>query len=143
MIKIYTDGACSGNPGPGGWAFFVVGIGCWSYGSKHTTNNEMELTAIVKAIEWCVAERFDSVEILSDSAYCINGATQWLNNWVHNHWRTSSGSRIKNCELWQQYHRLVYKNNINVTFTKVKGHSGDVGNDYVDKKAKEAMEKVL
>tara|TARA_Y100001963_G_C6554198_1_gene341222 strand:+ start:25 stop:450 length:426 start_codon:yes stop_codon:yes gene_type:complete len=139
MRKIYTDGSCLSNPGPGGWAFAVEGHGCYSHGKANTTNNEMELTAIVKALKWCSDNNVTDVEILSDSNYCIQGATKWVDNWVKRHWRTSSNGKVKNEVLWKEL--LKYGWNLNVKYTKVLAHSGIPGNEFVDKKAREQAEK--
>lgn len=137
---IYTDGSCSGNPGVGGWAFFVASRGCWSSGKADTTNNEMELKAIYEAMNYCVRNGVKEATIHSDSAYCINGYNNWMHNWRNNFWRTSSNKRIKNKDLWVDVYLLSKE--VNINFVKVKGHSGNPGNDFVDRKAVEAMNKV-
>lgn len=99
----------------------------------------MELTAIVKAVCWCRENEVTNVTIYTDSAYCMNGATQWLDNWIRNGWKSSTGSKVKNLELWKEYVKQSYY--VKVKFVKVKAHSGDVGNEFVDKKSREAAEK--
>lgn len=136
---IYTDGSCLSNPGPGGWAFAVAGHGCYSSGTQRSTNNEMELKAIVEAVSWATDNKYEKVVIHTDSNYCLQGATQWLTNWVNNHWKTAGGSRVKNEKLWKQYLKDSW--NLKVEFVKVKAHSGDVANEYVDRKAREQAEK--
>ncbi len=149
MIKVYTDGACSGNPGPGGWAYIV----CQDEEIKHrsgggnerTTNNRMELTAIVKALE--EMERMPNekgntmvFQILSDSAYVINAINNhWLGCWQSNGWKTSKGEKVKNSDLWQEFLRLrnECKKQMKVLmFEKVKGHAGNYFNEWVDSMAR-------
>jgi len=130
-VEIYTDGACSGNPGPGGWAAVLI------YGEKikeiadfkdSTTNNQMELTAIIKGLSALKAPCL--VNLYSDSAYCINAINQgWLKKWQSNGWRSSSGS-VKNQELWNELITLLEIHQ--VTFIKVKGHSDNYYNNRAD-----------
>lgn len=148
---IYTDGACSGNPGPGGYAF-VVNVnnhtllkvsGC----KAHTTNNEMELTAIVKSLKHLIRMHNDFSNcvftIRSDSAYCVNAITQgWPFAWRANNWLTSRNDEVKNRELWEEYcviHDSLGKKNIEVRAEKVKGHSGNKFNELVDQAARKAI----
>ena len=147
---IYTDGACSKNPGPGGYAFIVVKDGekpLSVYGGKeNTTNNNMELTAIVKALKFVVGgkkKRID-VTIYSDSAYCVNSIVNgYIYFWELNDWKTKSNTSVKNVELWQEYLKIVRENKLlKVNFVKVKGHSGDKYNEMVDKIAKRAIGQV-
>lgn len=139
MQKIYTDGSCLSNPGKGGWAAFIVSKGYIKGSKELSTNNEMELTAIVQALKWCIKEGIYEVEFLTDSNYCLQGATKWLSNWIKRHWRTSSGGPVKNMNLWREY--LKYSHQMNkIKFTKVAAHTGDAGNEFADKKAKEAAQ---
>ena len=138
-VTIYTDGACSGNPGPGGWAAVLIAgehkkeI---SGGSKETTNNIMELTAIIEALKALKTEC--DVDLYSDSAYCVNAFTQgWVYNWMKNGWKTSNKEAVKNQELWQELYNLTKKHN--VTFNKVKGHSDVELNNRCDELARKAM----
>lgn len=147
--EIYTDGACSKNPGTGGYAFVIL-ANRREYlkmrGRKeYTTNNEMELTAIVKAIKHIVYQpmgmrsRAAELELIvySDSAYCINVINQrWINSWALNGWKNKDGKEIKNKELWQDMWKLLKLKNVEYEFVKVKGHSGDKYNEMVDKAAK-------
>lgn len=150
MIKIYTDGSCLKNPGPGGWSVLISlknGIRKESGGKLETTNNEMELTAALEALN--VIQRFNSVsandetefEIYSDSAYVVNAVNSgWLENWKNNHWKTARGKEIKNKKLWMHMFlklKVLKKNKIVVRFKKVKGHSGNSLNELADKVARE------
>jgi ribonuclease HI len=130
---IATDGACKGNPGPGTWAFAVYRgteyVGHKKGNKKSTTNNHMELQAICKALKWA-ARANSKVNILTDSAYCLNGITKWMNGWYQRGWKTAGNTPIKNLELWQEIHTLW--NDGSHTIEKVKGHSGNVYNDKAD-----------
>ncbi len=131
-VTIYADGACSGNPGPGGWGAILIyndvkkeisGV------SKETTNNIMEITAVLEALkllkEKCI------VKVYSDSAYVVNAFNQkWLENWEKNNWKTSGKSLVKNKELWEELYGLVKKHE--VEFIKVKGHSDNEFNNRCD-----------
>ena len=139
-VTIYTDGACSGNPGPGGWAAVLI-AGEYkkeiSGGSKETTNNIMELTAILEALKALKQEC--EVTLYSDSAYCVNAFTQgWIYNWVMKGWKTADGSEVKNKEIWQQIYELTKKHK--VEFNKVKGHSYVELNNRCDELARSAIE---
>lgn len=151
-VTIYTDGACSGNPGPGGYAFYLMtkGNNLSLRGCKRdTTNNCMELTAVVKALQHAIdiplTENKREIEIHSDSAYVINTINQgWLLFWATNGWKTKSDTEIKNKELWQKLFSIVYnkiysKENT-FKFIKVKGHSGDKYNELVDQLAKQSIQ---
>jgi ribonuclease HI len=140
-VTIYTDGACSGNPGPGGWAAVLI---CGdtrkeiSGGSKNTTNNIMELTAICEALKSLKVEC--DVEVYSDSAYCVNAFNQnWIYGWIKKGWRTSDGSEVKNKEIWQEIYSLTKKHK--VKFIKVKGHSDVELNNRCDELARGEIEK--
>lgn len=144
IVRIYTDGACSGNPGPGGWATVWCDddkVKDKRGGEPLTTNNRMELLAVLEALRWIKSKSKTTVyEIHSDSAYVINAITKcWLQGWRMRGWKTSSGDQIKNLEVWQQlYDALaeVQSAHYQVTFHKVKGHSGNPINEYADKIAK-------
>ena len=138
-VTIYTDGACSGNPGPGGWAAVLIAgehkkeI---SGGSKETTNNIMELTAILEALKALKTEC--EVELFSDSAYCVNAFEQgWIYGWIKKGWKTADGSEVKNKEIWQEIYSLTQKHKI--TFNKVKGHSDNELNNRCDELARAAI----
>lgn len=152
-IDIYTDGACSGNPGPGGYALVVIkdaNIILKLYGyNEYTTNNYMELKAITRAVrhavnEYCNKHSLFEIYIHSDSAYCINPIEKgWLNFWASNDWKNNKGEEIKNSELWKELYEIFndsfVKNHFKFHFIKVKGHSGDKYNEMVDKAAKNAI----
>lgn len=138
-IIIYTDGACSGNPGPGGWAAVLIYNGKEkeiSGGNKNTTNNIMEITAVVEGLK---ALKYPcEVELYSDSAYVVNTFTQgWIFNWMQKGWKTASGDPVKNKELWQELYSLtkIHK----VTFNKVKGHADNHYNNRCDELARDAI----
>lgn len=153
-IRIYTDGACSENPGPGGWASIWVsdnGIKVISGCNHNTTNNQMELTAVVVSLRrvrnflttlsnpWMSKE----YEIYSDSAYVVNSINNnWVDRWMLNDWKTSKGDDVKNVELWMECLKLLSKirqSGVKITFIKVKGHSGDTLNEYADEIAKKEV----
>lgn len=140
-IKIYTDGACSGNPGPGGWAAVII-YGtkeiAVSGGEENTTNNRMELLATIRGIEEVGGDR--DIEIYTDSKYVKDGITVWIHNWKKNGWRTANKKPVKNIDLWQQLDRIIYKKA--VQWHWIKGHSGDKYNDLVDSMAVEACNKM-
>lgn len=136
-IEIFTDGACLGNPGPGGWGVILR----WkdtekelSGGEAETTNNRMELTAVIEALKAlktrCV------ISLYTDSKYVMDGVTQWLPNWKKNNWRTSNKkSAVKNTDLWQELDNLLPQHEI--LWNWVKGHNGHPENERVDKLARE------
>ena len=133
-IEIYTDGGCSGNPGPGGWAFVLRGeagetIG--SGGEANTTNNRMELRAVISALE--EAERRSpgaAVILYTDSQYVKNGITKWIRSWKSNGWRTSDKKPVKNRELWEELDAVASR--VRPKFLWVEGHSGVEGNERCD-----------
>ena len=143
-IKIYTDGACIGNPGPGGWAAVLLIEGNKKEifgGEKLTTNNRMELTATIKALEYCVEKEgkqptLKQIEIYTDSTYVKEGITVWINTWEKNNWKTANKKKVKNVELWIKLNTL--SNFHDIKWQWVKGHSGDLMNNMVDKLAKKA-----
>lgn len=142
-LNIYTDGACSGNPGPGGWAIVFFNkdktISYSGYKTK-TTNNEMELFAVVKALQKISKSKNDyEFAIFSDSAYVINAISLgWIYRWQANGWKTSRGDEIKNKELWQKLISLLsdMKEDKTILFNKVKGHSGNTFNELADNLAR-------
>ena len=139
-VTIYTDGACSGNPGPGGWGAILMYQGNRkeiSGGKKNTTNNEMELTAVIEALKML---KFPcQVDLYSDSAYVVNAFLQnWIGNWVKNNWKTSSKEPVKNQELWKELYELTKTHQ--VKFIKVKGHSDNEFNNRCDELARNAIE---
>ena len=136
----YTDGACSGNPGVGGWAYVeLVPCDCGYKthivsGSKEpTTNNEMELTAAYMALVRAYKNGCKSVRIFSDSAYVCNAISKgWLLNWFKNGWETKEGTPVKNKHIWEKMYKLVYGKQIIITMVQVKGHGGDPLNELAD-----------
>ena len=138
-ITIYTDGACSGNPGPGGWGAILMYKDAKkeiSGGNKNTTNNIMEVTAVIEALK-CLKVESD-VTVYSDSAYTVNAFAQgWIYNWMKKGWKTASGEPVKNKELWQELYSLTQKHK--VEFVKVKGHSDNEFNNRCDELARTAI----
>ena len=141
-VIIYTDGACSGNPGPGGWAAVLI-YGEHkkeiSGGNKETTNNILELTAILEALKALKTEC--EVELYSDSAYSVNAFNQgWIFNWIKKGWKTADGKEVKNKEIWQKIYSLTKKHKVN--FNKVKGHSDVELNNRCDELARAEIDKL-
>src|SRR5574344_1970910 len=138
-ITIYTDGACSGNPGPGGWGAILMFKDTKkeiSGGSKNTTNNIMELTAVIQALR--LVKFPCKISIYSDSAYVVNAFLQgWIYNWLKKNWKTADGSPVKNKELWQELYNFTKTHDI--TFNKVKGHSDNEFNNRCDELARNAI----
>ena len=134
-VVIYTDGACSGNPGPGGWAAILMYKGNKkeiSGGSSKTTNNIMELTAVVEGLK--LLKYPCEVDLYSDSAYVVNSFNQgWIYNWIKNNWKTASKEPVKNKEIWQELYNLTKIHKVN--FIKVKGHSDNEYNNRCDELA--------
>ena len=142
QVDIYTDGACRGNPGPGGWAALL------RYGSRETTihgaaqettNNRMELQAALSALQ--KLKRPCTVRITTDSKYLMDGIQQWLPHWKRNGWKTSAKKPVKNQDLWQQLDGQVKRHT--VTWNWVQGHSGHAENEQVDRLANEAIDALL
>lgn len=140
-VSIHTDGACSGNPGPGGWAAVLT----WgdterelSGGEAMTTNNRMELTAAIEALS--ALKRPVQVDLTTDSEYLRNGIRQWIHGWKRNGWKTADKKPVKNADLWQRLDELVQKHDITWHWTK--GHAGDEANERVDRLARAAVKRV-
>lgn len=138
-VEIFTDGACSGNPGIGGWAALL------RYGGRerivrgaeqHTTNNRMELLAAIRALE--TLSRPSDVRLATDSQYVQRGVTEWLARWKRNGWRTSSKQPVANQDLWEQLDALTARHRIEWQW--VRGHSGHVENELVDEQARAAID---
>jgi len=134
-VHIWTDGACKGNPGAGGWgALLRITVGDTTHektlygGEAHTTNNRMELLAVIRALE--ALTRPAAVVIHTDSQYVQKGMTEWLANWQRRGWLTAARQPVKNADLWQQLAALVA--NHQVTWRWVRGHAGDAGNERAD-----------
>ncbi len=137
-VEIFTDGACSGNPGPGGWGA-ILRSGTrereLSGGEALTTNNRMELAAAIAALE--ALKRPCTVELTTDSAYLRNGITGWIHGWRANGWRTADKKPVKNVELWQRLDEISGRHDI--TWHWVKGHAGHAENERADELARAAM----
>ena len=137
--KIYTDGACSGNPGPGGWAAIILANNeikeMFSGSEKNTTNNQMELLAPIKAIQ--KFKKKSEISIFTDSTYVKDGITNWIKKWEKNGWRTASKKPVKNKELWKKLQNLSSKHSIKWIW--VKGHAQDKYNNLVDELAQGAI----
>jgi ribonuclease HI len=141
-VVIYTDGACKGNPGPGGW-------GAWLRsgdlereifgGERQTTNNRMELTAVIEAL--AVLRQRCRVTLHLDSEYVRNGITSWIHNWKRRGWRTADNKPVKNVELWQRLDNLASAHDIEWRW--VRGHSGDLGNERADRLANRGVDAAL
>ncbi len=137
-VIIHTDGACSGNPGPGGWGAVLQYGGTvreLSGGAPLTTNNQMELTAAIEALN--ALKRPVEVELHTDSVYVKDGLTKWIHGWKRNGWRTADKKPVKNLELWQALDAAVARHNI--AWHWVKGHNGDEMNERADQLANEGM----
>ena len=139
MINIYTDGACSGNPGIGGWGVVILDNGEEIHlngGDYNTTNNKMELIAAIKALEY-FEQRKDLI-IYTDSKYVKDGIESWIINWKQNGWKTSTKKPVKNKEMWIALDDLIKKHNINWKW--VRGHAGDKYNEKADYLARRYIE---
>lgn len=136
---IYTDGACSGNPGPGGWGAVIISdskvIKELSGHDQDTTNNRMELLAAIKGLQ--SLQSGNRVEIFTDSNYVKNGITSWIINWKKNNWVNSAKKPVKNKDLWLELDSISKE--MDITWRWVKGHSGDIMNEKADQLAKDAM----
>ena len=138
-VEIFTDGACRGNPGPGGWAALLRSQGVekmFSGAEQETTNNQMELMAAIQGLE--ALKRASSVALTTDSQYVRQGITQWIHGWKRNGWKTSQKQPVKNKVLWQRLDVAVAKHQ--VEWHWVKGHSGHEENERVDMAANEAID---
>lgn len=137
-IIIYTDGACSGNPGPGGWGV-LMRSGTHKKelcgGELDTTNNRMEMMAVIEALT-ALKKRSD-VKIYTDSKYVLQGITEWMDGWKAKNWKTASKKPVKNKDLWQRIDELVQAHNVEMIW--VKGHAGDPGNERADELARQGI----
>ncbi|MFQ5534842.1 MAG: ribonuclease HI [Sphingomonadales bacterium] len=137
-IEIYTDGACSGNPGPGGWgAILMAGAHRKELcgGTAQTTNNRMEMMAAIKALE--ALKKPSRVRLHTDSSYLKDGITKWIHNWKRNGWRTANRKPVKNADLWTEIDALLGRHD--VEWRWVKGHAGHPENERADALAREGM----
>jgi len=144
QVVIYTDGACKGNPGPGGWGVLLR----WGSlekelcgGALATTNNRMELQAVIEALR--ALKRPCAVRLYLDSQYVRQGITSWMDGWKKKGWRTSSGQPVKNVDLWQQLDTLAHEAGHSIDWRWVRGHAGDAGNERADMLANRGVEQVL
>jgi len=145
-IIIYTDGGCRGNPGPGGWAYIIRTKEIEksrSGGDNYTTNNKMELTAVIRSLDAVLkdselAER--GIELHTDSQYVKNGISTWIKNWIRNGWMTAAKKPVKNKELWIELKAVSDK--LDVRWKWVKGHAGDPLNEACDQMVNEEMSKI-
>ena len=141
-VIIYTDGACRGNPGPGGWGVSLRFNGTKKslYGSdKLTTNNRMELMAAIQGLESLT--RQCSISLYTDSKYVLEGVTKWMDNWKSRGWKTAAKKPVKNVELWQRLDEAVKQHKVDWVW--VKGHSGDEGNEMADQLANQGIDEML
>jgi ribonuclease HI len=138
-VVIYTDGACSGNPGPGGWGAVLRWNGVEKElhgGDPATTNNRMELMAAIRALE--ALKRPSKVSLYTDSKYLLDGITKWIAGWQRNGWLTSARKPVKNDDLWRRLVEAMTRHE--VTWLWVKGHAGDPGNERADELARRGIE---
>jgi len=138
MIKIYTDGACSGNPGRGGWAAIILDgekIEKISGSKDNTTNNRMELTAVISALKYV---KDKNLEIYTDSKYTKDGIEKWISNWKKNGWKTANKQDVKNKDLWNELDQLNSEKN--VQWNWVKGHANNQYNNMADELARSEVE---
>lgn len=143
-VIIYTDGACSGNPGPGGWGTILHHV---SSGNRReltgshprTTNNQMELMAIIEGLK--ALKQKTKVQVVSDSSYVVKGMNEWLPNWIRNGWKTAAKKPVKNKELWQELHQLTQTHDVSFEWTQ--GHAGHPENERCDQLATQAYQKYL
>lgn len=139
FVEIYTDGACSGNPGPGGWGALLIFKDTRKeiFGYKlETTNNQMELQAAISALQ--LLKKACKITLYTDSKYVLHGITEWIDNWKKNNWRKSDNKPVKNAELWKELHNKIEKHDI--IWSWVKGHSKNEGNDIADRLAAQGRE---
>ena len=140
MIKIYTDGACSRNPGIGGWGAIIINNNGktidLSGGKKQTTNNQMELTATIKSLEYLKTKQ--DIKIYTDSKYVKDGISSWINKWKVNGWKTANKKSVKNKELWIRLDKLIERHKI--SWQWVNGHAGNKYNEFADFLARKYIE---
>ena len=147
IVQIWTDGACKGNPGPGGWGVYMKYKDAKLSGRENelcggeleTTNNRMEMMAVIKALEF-IKEPW-IIELYVDSQYVKKGLTEWLPGWIKKNWKNSANKEVKNKDLWQQL--LAQSERHDIRWFWVKGHSGDAGNERADELANKGVEQVL
>ena len=139
IVEIYTDGACRGNPGPGGWGVWLKRGDAEKElfgGEQETTNNRMELMAAIQALE--ILNQPCAVKLYSDSKYVLQGITEWMVNWKKRGWKTAAKKPVKNEDLWRRLDSAMQKHEIDWTW--VKGHSGNPGNEKADQLANQGID---
>jgi len=144
IIEIYTDGACKGNPGPGGWGALLKSTDARKElfgGELETTNNRMEMTAVIEALE--ALKRPCQVTLHVDSQYVLKGMTEWLAGWKTRGWKTAAKQPVKNVDLWQRLDALVNTAGHKIDWRWVRGHNGDPGNEHADMLANRGVEQAL
>jgi len=144
QVQIYTDGACKGNPGPGGWGVLLRSGAVEKElfgGEPSTTNNRMELMAVIEALS--ALKRPCDVTLWLDSEYVRKGITEWIHGWKAKGWRTAARQPVKNAELWQRLDALVEQGGHRIDWRWVRGHSGDPGNERADALANRGVEQAL
>ncbi len=144
QITIYTDGACKGNPGPGGWGVLLKSGTVEKElfgGEKATTNNRMEMTAVIEALQ--ALKRPCEVTLFIDSQYVLKGITEWVPGWKARGWRTASKEPVKNVELWKKLDELVATSGHKIDWRWVRGHNGDPGNERADALANLGVDRAL
>ena len=141
-VHIYADGGCRGNPGPGGWGVLLQAGASekelWG-GEANTTNNRMELTAVIRALE--ALKRTTKIHVHTDSQYVQKGISEWIHNWKRNGWRTADKKPVKNADLWQVLDALTKQHEIKWLW--VKGHAGNPGNERADSLANRGMDEFM
>jgi len=144
VIEIFTDGACKGNPGPGGWGALLQSGNTKKElcgGELNTTNNRMEMTAVIEALS--ALKRPCKVILHVDSQYVLKGMTEWLPGWKARNWRTMAKAPVKNVDLWQRLDALVNGGGHQIEWRWVRGHNGDPGNERADELANRGVEMAL
>ena len=140
-IRVFTDGACRGNPGPGGWGALILHdqdeFSLWD-GEKETTNNQMEMTAAIKALEYF--KESSNISLTTDSSYVKDGIEKWISGWKKNGWKTAAKKPVKNKELWMRLDQLTQFHN--VSWNWVKGHSGHRENEIADMLANKGIDEL-
>ena len=141
LVQVYTDGACKGNPGPGGWGALLVYKGVehelWG-GERDTTNNRMELTAAIQAL--AALKRTCQVQLVTDSEYVMRGIQEWLPNWKKRGWKTAARQPVKNADLWQALDEQVARHEVHWHW--VRGHNGHPGNERADQLANRGVAEI-
>ncbi|MDB5886948.1 MAG: RNase [Polaromonas sp.] len=143
-VVIYTDGACKGNPGPGGWGALLAAGGTEKEifgGERETTNNRMEMTAVIEAL--AALKKPCSITLYLDSQYVLKGITERIHGWKARGWRTAAKAPVKNVDLWQRLDALLVSSGHTIDWQWVRGHNGDAGNERADALANKGVERAL